>query len=82
MACCPTTPPACPTPPAGFGGLVAYHGDIKRDLLGIGDAPVVSKVVARAMAGKVAQLLGADCSLAATAVGGPGRDDGLAPGTV
>ena len=40
------------------GGLVAYHADVKRDLLGIGDAPPVSEASARSMAANVARLLG------------------------
>jgi nicotinamide-nucleotide amidase len=64
------------------GAVVAYHGDVKRDLLGIGDVPVVSEAAARAMAGNVARLLRADCGLAATGVGGPDPEDGVRPGTV
>jgi nicotinamide-nucleotide amidase len=64
------------------GGLVAYQADIKRELLGIGEAPVVSEASARSMAGNIARLLGADCGLAATGVGGPEPEDGIAPGTV
>lgn len=64
------------------GGLVAYHGDVKRDLLGIGEAPVVSEAAARAMAANVVRLFGADCGVAATGVGGPDPEDGVRPGTV
>jgi nicotinamide-nucleotide amidase len=64
------------------GGLVAYHGDVKRELLSIGDAPVVSESAARTMAEAVAGLLGANCGLAATGVGGPDPEDGVPPGTV
>jgi nicotinamide-nucleotide amidase len=64
------------------GGLVAYHGDVKRDLLDIGEVPVVSEAAARSMSQNVVRLLGADCGLAATGVGGPDPEDGVAPGTV
>ena len=64
------------------GGLVAYSADVKRDLLGIGDAHVVSEAAARAMAANVATLLGADVSVAVTGVGGPDAQDGVPAGTV
>ena len=64
------------------GGLVAYAAEVKQRLLGIGDAPVVSKAAVTAMAENVAELLRADIAVAVTGVGGPGADDGVAPGTV
>lgn len=64
------------------GGLVAYAADVKRQLLDIGDAHVVSRQCALAMAKSVASLLGADVGLSITGVGGPGPEDGVAPGTV
>lgn len=64
------------------GGLVAYSAEVKRRLLDIGDAPVVSKAAAIAMAENVATLLRADVAVAVTGVGGPGAEDGVAPGTV
>ncbi|MEY2397741.1 MAG: nicotinamide-nucleotide amidase [Actinomycetota bacterium] len=64
------------------GGLVAYSADVKQRLLGIGDAPVVSKAAVVAMVQNVAELLEADVAVAVTGVGGPGAEDGVAPGTV
>jgi nicotinamide-nucleotide amidase len=64
------------------GGVVAYSRAVKEDLLGIGDAPVVSERAARAMARHAASLLGADVGVAVTGVGGPDPQDGLPAGTV
>ncbi len=64
------------------GGVVAYSREVKRRLLQIGDAPVVSKAAAVAMAETVAELLQADIAVAVTGVGGPGAEDDVAPGTV
>ena len=64
------------------GGVVAYAAEVKRDVLHIGDVPVVSRACAVAMADNVARLLGADVGLSITGVGGPGPEDGVAPGTV
>lgn len=64
------------------GGLVAYSVDVKRRLLDIGDAPAVSRHAALAMADNVASLLEADVGISVTGVGGPGPEDGVAPGTV
>jgi nicotinamide-nucleotide amidase len=64
------------------GAVVAYSIDVKRDLLGIGDAPPVSEVAVKAMASRGKELLGADLSLAVSGVGGPERQDGEDPGTV
>jgi nicotinamide-nucleotide amidase len=64
------------------GGVVAYSRSVKEDLLGIGDAPVVSESAARAMAAHAAAVLGADVALAVTGVGGPDPQDGLPAGTV
>jgi len=58
------------------GGVIAYHNDVKRDLL---DVPAdllathgaVSEPVARAMAHGVRQRLGADWGVAITGVAGP-----------
>jgi nicotinamide-nucleotide amidase len=64
------------------GGVVAYSEEVKRRLLGIGDAPVVSEAAARAMADQVAEVLNADVAIAVTGVGGPDPQDGVAAGTV
>jgi len=64
------------------GGIVAYSSEVKHDLLGVPGGPVVSGTAARAMAGGVARLLGADVAVAVTGVGGPDPQDGEPPGTV
>lgn len=58
------------------GGVVAYHNDLKQQLLGV--APelmlqhgAVSEAVARAMATGVRRVCGADLGLAVTGVAGP-----------
>jgi nicotinamide-nucleotide amidase len=59
------------------GGVVAYHDDLKRELLGV---PLelfqrhgaVSAEVAEAMARGVRRLAGADVGVAATGIAGPG----------
>jgi nicotinamide-nucleotide amidase len=64
------------------GAIVSYQGDIKRDLLGVPEGPVVSEAAALAMAKGAARLLGADVGLAVTGVAGPTEQDGQAVGTV
>jgi nicotinamide-nucleotide amidase len=64
------------------GGLVSYASQIKFDLLGVPDGPVVSAEAAEAMASGVRKLLASDIGLSVTGVAGPDEQDGLAPGTV
>jgi nicotinamide-nucleotide amidase len=64
------------------GGLVSYASQIKFDLLGVPDGPVVSAEAAEAMASGVRKLLESDIGLSVTGVAGPEEQDGLAPGTV
>ena len=59
------------------GGVVAYHDDLKREVLGVPPELVrrhgaVSAEVAEAMARGVRRLGGADLGLAATGIAGPG----------
>jgi PncC family amidohydrolase len=61
---------------------VSYASEVKRDLLGVPDGPVVSEQAARAMAAGVCEVLGADVSLAVTGVAGPEPQDGQDVGTV
>lgn len=69
------------------GGVVAYAGDLKRDLLGV-DADLlaaegtVHPEVARQMAAGAARRLGATHALATTGVAGPGPAEGRPAGTV
>ena len=64
------------------GALVAYASEVKFDVLGVPEGPVVTKECAAAMAGGVARLLGADVTVAVTGVGGPGEEEGHPAGTV
>ncbi len=64
------------------GGVVAYNAEVKQKVLGVPPGPVVSDPAAAAMAIGVAKLLGADIGVSTTGVGGPGEEEGRAPGTV
>ena len=60
-----------------LGGVVAYHDDLKRGLLGVEAGLVqrhgaVSAEVVEAMASGVRRLAGADLGLATTGIAGPG----------
>src|SRR2546430_1929221 len=59
------------------GGVVAYHDDLKRDLLGVPPRLIeahgaVSAQVVEAMARGVRQRTGADLGMATTGIAGPG----------
>ena len=64
------------------GGIVSYASDVKFDLLGVPEGPVVSADASIAMARGVASRLGADVGLAITGVAGPDPQDGQPVGTV
>ena len=64
------------------GGVVAYHSDVKFDLLGVPEGPVVSEQAAMAMADGVRRRLAADIGLATTGVAGPTEAEGRPVGTV
>jgi nicotinamide-nucleotide amidase len=64
------------------GGVTAYAGEVKFDVLGVPVGPVVSDDAAAAMAEGVCRVLGADVGLATTGVAGPDPQEGIAPGTV
>jgi nicotinamide-nucleotide amidase len=64
------------------GGVVAYDSQVKVDLLGVPEGPVVSEAAAMAMADGVRRRLGADVGLATTGVAGPAEQEGQPPGTV
>ena len=64
------------------GSVVAYAGDVKRELLGVPEGPVVGEEAVSAMAAGVCRVLGADVSVAVTGVAGPDPQDGQEPGTV
>ncbi|HUQ38528.1 MAG TPA: competence/damage-inducible protein A [Acidimicrobiales bacterium] len=63
------------------GGVVSYHSDVKFDLLGVPEGPVVSEIAARAMAEGAARVLKTDVGLSVTGVAGPAEQDGMPVGT-
>src|SRR5438270_1857151 len=64
------------------GSIVSYDSEVKFDLLGVPDGPVVSEPAAGAMAEAVCKLLEADVGLGVTGVAGPAEQDGQPVGTV
>ena len=64
------------------GSVVSYASDIKFDLLGLPEGPVVTEDAAKAMVEGVCRLLKADVGVAVTGVAGPDPQDGEPPGTV
>ncbi len=69
------------------GGITAYNADLKREILGVGEATiaqssVVSEEVAREMALGAQKITGATYALATTGEAGPTSQSGAAIGTV
>jgi nicotinamide-nucleotide amidase len=64
------------------GGVVAYQPQVKFDLLGLEEGPVVTEAAALAMAHGVRRQLKADIGLATTGVAGPDEAEGRPVGTV
>ena len=64
------------------GGIVSYASEVKFDLLGVPEGPVVSAAAAVAMADGVKRQLNSDVGLSVTGVAGPDIQDGQAVGTV
>jgi nicotinamide-nucleotide amidase len=64
------------------GGVVSYASEVKHNVLGVPEGPVVTEAAARAMASGACRVLGADIGLALTGVAGPDEQEGVAPGTV
>jgi nicotinamide-nucleotide amidase len=64
------------------GGVVAYHEQVKFDLLGVPVGPVVTGAAAAAMAEGVCRATGSDVGLGITGVAGPDEQEGVPPGTV
>jgi nicotinamide-nucleotide amidase len=64
------------------GGVVAYHSQVKFDVLGVPVGPVVSEAAAAAMAEGVCRATGSDVGLGITGVAGPDDQEGVAPGSV
>ena len=64
------------------GSVVSYASEVKFDLLGVPEGPVVSEAAAMAMAEGARRVLGADVGLALTGVAGPAEQDGQPVGTL
>ena len=64
------------------GTVVSYASEIKFDVLGVEEGPVVTEEAAIAMAEGARKVLGADVGLALTGVAGPSEQDGMRPGTL
>jgi nicotinamide-nucleotide amidase len=64
------------------GGVVSYASDVKYDVLGVPEGPVVSGPAAEAMAEGVRRLLKSDVGLSVTGVAGPDEQEGQPAGTV
>ena len=64
------------------GSIVSYASEVKFDVLGVPEGPVVSEDAAAAMAGGARRVLGADVGLALTGVAGPTEQDGMPVGTL
>ncbi|MGE0137091.1 MAG: competence/damage-inducible protein A [Ilumatobacteraceae bacterium] len=64
------------------GSIVSYASEVKFDLLGVDQGPVVSERAAAQMAEGARRVLGADVGLALTGVAGPTEQDGMPVGTL
>jgi len=64
------------------GSVVAYDSQVKFDLLGVPEGPVVSSQAAVAMAEGACRALDADVGLGVTGVAGPARQEDQPVGTV
>jgi nicotinamide-nucleotide amidase len=64
------------------GGVVAYHEQVKFDVLGVPVGPVVTEAAAGAMAQGARRVTRADVGLGITGVAGPDTQEGVAAGTV
>src|SRR5262249_16318003 len=65
-----------------LGTIGSYATDVKRSILGVTAASVVSEDAAAQMAEGAQRVLGADVGIAVTGVAGPTEQDGVAVGTV
>jgi nicotinamide-nucleotide amidase len=64
------------------GAVVSYASEVKFDVLGVAEGPVVSEQAAREMAEGARRVLAADVGLALTGVAGPTEQDGMPVGTL
>ena len=65
-----------------LGDVVSYAKEVKFNVLGVPEGPVVSEDTVAAMAEGACRVLGADCGLAVTGVAGPEPLEGVKPGVV
>ena len=63
------------------GGVVCYWTSVKQRVLDVPEGPVISRPAVEAMARNVAGLMGTDTAVATSGAGGPGEEEGQAPGT-
>jgi nicotinamide-nucleotide amidase len=74
---------AVPGSSAAFrGSVVSYASEVKFDVLGVPEGPVVTEEAAAAMAEGACRVLGCDVAVATTGVAGPAEQEGLPAGTV
>ena len=64
------------------GSIVSYASEVKFELLGVPEGPVVCEEAAAAMAVGAKKVLKTDIGIAVTGVAGPAEQDGQPPGTV
>jgi nicotinamide-nucleotide amidase len=64
------------------GSVVSYASEVKFDVLGVPEGPVVTEEAAAAMALGACRVLGADVGLALTGVAGPAEQEGQPVGTL
>jgi nicotinamide-nucleotide amidase len=64
-----------------LGAVVAYQAEVKFEVLGVREGPVVTEEAARQMAEGACKVLGADVGLSITGVAGPVEQEGKAVGT-
>jgi nicotinamide-nucleotide amidase len=64
------------------GSVVSYASEVKFEVLGVPEGPVVTEAAAVAMADGARRVLGADVGLSMTGVAGPSGQDDQPPGTI
>ncbi len=64
------------------GSVVAYASEVKFDMLGVDEGPVITEATAIQMAEGAARVLGADVGIGVTGVAGPTEAEGQAVGSV
>lgn len=64
------------------GAVVSYASEVKFDVLGVTNGPVVSESAAIEMAVGAQRVLGSSVGLALTGVAGPAGQEGMKPGTL